>query len=541
VGGGAGDGSGTAGPTEPGERCESDGPVRACSTAHPELVLQCDAGVWALGMLCRPGDRCKPSVQRCAPLAPECVQQPQGLCVNDGPLLDCATNPFNPIDRYCPFGCANGVCLPGTGDQLIVHTELQTAEAMPWLGEIPVCFADDPGAKVRRWTRSAVEQGWARYLDVEFTGWEDCASDDVSGVILEFPRGCRGRIASPVSHARDEGRLRVGICASYFDAGDAEQELDQNEALARFVARHQFGHVLGLGEGAAGASSTVMVRSLRATDVDPSVSVDDIAKLRDRYGYKPKGAIVHVSGWCLSASGTAVGLAPCSKAPAQVFNPLPDRIEGEGGKCLVINGYPQSPVVELADCTPSPPTNALALRRALWNAPGHCVAPREPSVVPGAVLETQRCTVPGDPLQTWRFEITGSAAGYSLARLRLAALDYCVVAPRTFRVLDDGGVNVPTLEPCGTASTLLTLGPDGDISFIPAGSGIRHCLDWSGTDSVVHFRYCSGRSFMLSGPLETADGLALSSIPDDALAGLSVLPPELSEVPGTGEVFDVHF
>ena len=70
----------------------------------------------------------------------------------------------------------------------------------------------------------------------------------------------------------------------------------------------------------------------------------------------------------------------------------------------------------------------------------------------------------------------------------------------------------------------------------------RRCLDWSTPDSVVHFYNCgNSRPFVLTGPLETESGLALSTSAEDPLAGLSVVALEPGEPPGPGEEFDVHF
>ncbi|HEX6275184.1 MAG TPA: hypothetical protein VFZ53_19225 [Polyangiaceae bacterium] len=538
-GGGAG-GSGGFGLPDFGKPCRTEG-TKACSTSRRDVVLRCAEGTWETDMVCSPTRLCNASAE-CQAVAPECIGQPLGKCLDDrdGLLVDCSSDPFTPTDRHCPYGCVDGACLPGSGDQLIVHTELQGSQEMQWSDAIPVCFASDPGEALERITRSTVEQGWARYLDVDFTGFGTCTDEDTTGVIMEFPRGCRGRLASPVTRDRSAAPVRVGVCASYFDAaGTTEHELVDNEALARFVIRHQFGHVLGLGEMQTSADAVVMKRTVRASDVDSTVWSHDIWLLEEDYGYKPEGAIVHVSGRCLTAQGDTVGLAPCAGIASQVFRSFPDRIEGDGGRCLVVNGYPSKPSVALADCSLSPPANVLAQRQSQWRAPGHCVVPRDTPAAAGGVLETRTCVEPFDAAATFSFEITGNDGPLALARIRYGSADLCVSAPPTLTAALN--IHAATLEPCDTGASVFTLGPGGQISLLVPGTETRRCLEWYSSHSVVHFRECRNLPFVLSGPLETPGGLALASAEDEPLADLTVVALGPGDAPELGEIFDVHF
>lgn len=531
-GGGGASGSGGGGTTtpKPGGICASQG-QKICSA---NAVLQCKDGVWHLWEVCREAHGCDPAALTCLDFHHDCVAHPEGLCV-DTSLIDCASNPITPPERVCPFGCATGACLPGTGDQLIVHTEPHGVSGAQRSGDIPVCFASNPGADLKRWIRSAVEQGWARYLAVEFTGWGECESEP-RGVILEFPENCRGRIASPVrartsNDVQNDAEQRVGICRSYFDASGERHDLDENEALVRFVARHQFGHVLGLREAGIHDVSTVMVRGVRSAHIDSTVWADDIRGLGPG---KPEGAIVSASGSCLDAPGS-VGLWNCSGSASERFLALPERIEVLGGNCLGVSVEAAGAV----SCSTLDTANAFALRRARWSAPGYCVAPRELPVTPGTLLATQPCTAVGEASQTWAFDIVGinAATGRPHARIRFVAENYCVSVAEPFR----GAGDVPTLEPCGTADALFVLGPGGDVSKTVAGpSGQRFCLDWL-DNSVLHFRSCSFRPFVLTGPLETPRGRALSTVLDDPSEPIFVVDLAPDALPGAGEVFDVHF
>jgi len=540
--GGADGGDGGHGgepPPEPGGKCDGDVVEMACSTARPQILLECDEDVWVARMFCPNGQLCNPKEPACRNLAPECRDDPRFLCQNDQ-SIDCAADPFEPPHRICPFGCASGECLVGTGDQLIVHTEPPGTGIRDWPGQIPVCFASDAEAdgSMRGWTRSEVERGWGRYLDVVFEGWGICESADTPGVVVEFIEDCRGRIAGPLlaGYPGDRRQRRVGICRTYRDASDEPH--DMNEPLARFVARHQFGHVLGLDEESRSVSTT-MVRGIRSSAIDSTVWADDVRTLFTRHGYKPQASLVHASSWCLDSAEGTVSLASCSANTSQRVHPFPDRTEFQGtAQCLAITGSGVG--VELVACSP-PPANALVLRRARWSSPGHCIAPRNFPVVPGTPIETRPCAAVGDPSQTWVFEISAVVDNRPQARIRFAAQDYCVTAPEP---LSRYGGEVPTLEPCGPASTLFELGPDGDVSVLVPDTEppARLWLEWPGNDGVLAFRTGSGgRPFMLTGPLETADGHALSADLDDPGAGLSVVMLGQSELPASGQVFDVPF
>jgi hypothetical protein len=532
IAGGVGDGAPAA--PDVGESCK-DEEVKACSSADPRRLLQCADGVWETLATCRNAERCDPEPQQCRPLAAHCQEHPEGFCDVDS-LIDCAANPFAPPDRKCPFGCSSGACLTGIGDRFIVHTELHTGGAMPWPdAPIPVCFASgDTPESLRQWTRSSVEQGWRRYLDLEFSGWQSCESAETPGVVVEFLEDCRARIAGAVSlgYPGPGKQVRVGICRSYHDdAGGGPRDLEEHHV--RFVALHQFGHVLGL-EESDGTVGSVMIRGIRWT-VEPMVWADDILELASHFGYKPEASIVHVSGWCLDTAGGRVALARCSASGTQRFRPFPNRVELEGSSdCLAAA---EGDAVAVLDCS-APPSNALVLRRARWSAPGHCVAPRALPVIPGTPLETTTCSELGDVSQTWSFEIAASVEGRPQARIRFPAQDYCVAAPQDF----SGPGDVPTLEPCSSTPTLFELGPDGRVSLRNPGTGDRFCLRSFEKDSALFFDSSCGRPFMLTGSLETADGRALEVDPDNPGGELSLRDPGPVGLPPTlGQVFDVPF
>jgi hypothetical protein len=267
--------------------------------------------------------------------------------------------------------------------------------------------------------------------------------------------------------------------------------------------------------------------------------VDDISELSWLFGYKPEASLVHVSGWCLDTVGGRVALSRCSASPTQRLRPLPDRIELEGtSDCLAAGQQSPTPLLEVAACAPSP-TRALELRRTRWSAPGHCVAPRALPVVPGTPLETTTCAEVGDASQTWSFETMAIVEGRPQVRIRFAAQDYCVAAPQPFNGIGD----VPTLQPCDSTDTLFELGPRGGVWLLtgPPASETqgRYCLDWLGQDSVLSFDISCEHPFLLTGPVETADGWALEADPDNPSGGVSLSQLGPSELPSLGQVFDV--
>jgi hypothetical protein len=540
---GAATGGSDSAPTPPdvGVGCEGE-EVKACSSTNPRLLLQCAAGVWQGLATCRNLERCDPEQQQCRPLAADCKEHPDGHCDIDF-LIDCADNPFVPPKRECPFGCANGACLPGTGDQLIVHTEPHRNGAMPWPdAPIAVCFSGgDSTRSLRHWTRSSVEQGWGRYLDIDFVGWETCESAETPGVHVEFLEDCRGRTASAVSlgYPGAGKQLIVGICRSYRD--DAGGKLrDLEEAVVRFVALHQFGHVLGLHEADKAAvhyTGNIMARGIRSSTVAPMLWADDIAVLGSELGYKPEASIVHVSGWCLDTTGGQVALSRCSASEAQRLRPLADRLELAGtSNCLMVEGQTSLLGVYFTDC-PLRVKYALALRRARWGTPGFCVAPRTLPVTPGTPVETRSCTEVGEVSQTWSFEVAATTEQRLQARIRFVAQDYCLAAPQEL----GGYGGVPTLEPCSSTDTLFELGPDGRVSLPVPETQERLCLNWVGKFGVLFFDFSCQYPFILSGPLETGEGRALEADPGNPGGGLLLSELGSSELPNLRQIFDVWF
>jgi hypothetical protein len=453
------------------------------------------------------------------------------LC-RDYELIDCAADPFVPPTRFCPFGCGPGGCLPGVGDQLIVHTESHPGSRIWPDGPIPVCFADDDdsaeNARLQRLTRSEAEQSWARYLDVEFIGWGSCENLAKPRVVVEYLDDCDGRLASGVRIGNPGigGESRVGICRSYRDAEGLFHVT--NDALVRFIARHQFGHVIGLDERYDDTRST-MVRAIRSSSVHSGAWASDIADLLPRYSYKPDLSIVHASSRCLDTAA-AGGLARCSGSTTQRLRAFGDRVEIEGtSQCLAAG---DGGALELGGCAP-PPHNALVFRRARFGSPGYCIAPRSLPVVPGTPVETGACGPLGDDSQTWVFEIVAVTTGRPHARIRFGAQDYCLTEP------EPAMEAVPTLEPCGSSSTVFQLGPDGNV--IASSAQGTFCLGWDGNGSTLHFNAFCPIPLMLSGTLETADGRALTADPDDPGAGLVLAEFEPGATPTLGQVFDVVF
>jgi hypothetical protein len=278
-----------------------------------------------------------------------------------------------------------------------------------------------------------------------------------------------------------------------------------------------------------------MVRALRLSSVDETVWANDIDEL-SIYGFKPEGTISTESGHCLRAENGVLSLAECSGSLTQQFRSTPNALENvEAAACLL--GTSGGTSLGFGACPNAAQSNAFALRRMRFHAPGHCVAPRSVPVFGNTPLVTQRCGELGNDAETWTFEIVGIVAGRPQARIRYAAqplLCFAVTQP-----LPDG--EIPTLQLCDEYNTVFTLGPNGNVSLpVPNTTNVA-CLDFVSDDSVLSMRGFCQRQFLLSGPIEDGSGHALAIVPGNPTAPLTVSSLAPDATPRPEQVFDVHF
>jgi hypothetical protein len=548
--GGAGGGGGTPpdpGPTLGGD-CD-DYEARACSPGNRNIVLTCggpsttDPLVWRLLRTCDQSFRCDLEALDCVELQGRCTDSSVSLCA-ESVLYDCDTDPPNTIIHTCPFGCQNGRCLSGVGDQLIVHTESNLDNHGPWgTSVIPVCFdAGSTNARLLEWTRDEVERSWARYLGVRFEGFEACPEEPTTGVRLEFLRDCRQRLGKIASFGSPFGgqELGVGICESYRDAGDELRLMAQREALFRFVVRHQFGHVLGAQDDRLHLASS-MTPYLELSRVGEfGLDHHDLHSLYFGYGIKPFRSLVTTAGYCLAPVEDGIRPASCSEPGAASFdfrNGEAALLNGTTSGCLVVGS--EGEPVTVATC--GSPASALSFARARWSTPKTCIGARELASggpARGSAVATEPCAPVGAAAQAWNFEILTTHATLISARIRASATGDCLAVSNEIPTAND----VPVLSACSDDTArpveIFSLWPDGRISFggLAPDSGAL-CLAFQGDQGTLALGDCSHRYF-LSGPLETPDGLTAQVTSNDPNARLIAVRPDPNAPLSQDQIFD---
>ena len=530
----------------------------SCTPASPNVVLRCDKGSWTSDQRCRTDQRCDRARPRCADLGHDCFEWAADAPICDGPVvIDCGPEQFGETRSYCPFGCRDGVCEPGRGENLTIHTGVTGVFPTHWEGTIPVCLGNpnDLTRDALAWVRSEVESVYNRYLNVEFSGWGECAPD-ATGVILTFAEGCRDRLVNDLDSGNPgEGRpVHVEICDSYFAEGAAERSTS-TEPLIRLLARHQFGHVLGLLDGA-DPHETVMVRGVDKNRADEVVVTEiDYMAISVSYGYyrKHRFALASPLGQCLGAKSadtdSGLEMNQCNTSPREEWVPSGERIRTlraePSSLCIGSPDTPPDPgPVELGGCQLTGSAQTFRLKHASWRTPIRCVAPLTDPPEPGTRLVTETCAS-GNASQSWYFEIVDmdESAGAFYSRIHFADPDpdYCVTAPRS----EPADSDVLELQPCapadkrqlfwlGGSSTVSNVSIEGEDEF---GEPELYCVNWQRPDGVLALDRCTQYStWLFSGALENDDGLALTVSAD----GTVVLAP-LESPPSDGQTFDYYF
>lgn len=543
------------GTAPPGTLCLQDRQY-ACSSENPLEVLRCDQGSWAYNLSCELDERCDltaasaPSTPAalCTALDPSCYTlAPNGPVCVDNTAYDCGPRVYTAQEHVCPFGCANGACELGTASELTLHTGIVQSLGS-WPSSISVCLsttdADEPAdSTMFGWMKSEVEHVYDRFFQVEFVDWARCETGSM-GVIVSFEDDCAGHLVSDIPFVwagSDHPVLPVTLCRTYVDPVGVEHKAYEDESLVRLLARHQFGHVLGLPDGP-GADPTGMQRGVESDQVDALVLTPEdyvaLATNDGAYASKPQKSLVTPAGQCLSAStltGTdtsTVAATACTTATEQRWQAKADRIQSPDALTCVQAGASGDPVAVAPCATPSSQTFRLA--HAQWRTPTRCVAPAQKPPVEGTKLTTEPCTAAGDPSQAWYFELTGvdpSPAAYPTARIHCGDSGLCAAMPRAQALLNDE----LRLLPCATAVV------DGDPQIFTLENGLvfnnGNYVTWQDPPGVLYVAAWSGyATFFASGAFETADGRALTLSPDSTLT-----TTPLAALPTPAQVFDVYF
>jgi hypothetical protein len=545
-GGAAGaDDGGAAGASDPGPRLGApcDGSVDfACTALEPNLLLLCLEGTWAIGESCFYDSFCDPERSECRPVDFMCTDRTEAFCDGRNELVDCGANRFEPPHFVCPFGCEAGRCRPGSGDELIVHTERVNPSGAVgfWREPIPVCFHDggEDSALVAV-IRDEVERSWGFLLDIEFTGWSVCSGEERNRrVELAFLDDCELRLGGPVlSGAPADGEARsVELCRTYYTAAGQHEALIEHEALLRFVARHQFGHVLGSADIDDAIHPVTMRRWLRASDPGVGITFDDVDPYRLDYGQKLTGSLVTPSGACLSPEASGFRSLPCSHPASGFFNLAGGQVESsrvETPGCLRVPPG-EAALVSLGACGDPSGQTELHFTHVRWGTPDLCVAPERAE--PGSPLAVGPCAPAGDPTQAWWFEILAADFEKLTARLRFGATGDCV------GLLEPAQAGViPKLDACADESDVqhrFFLWLNGVISH--AGSGL--CPRWDVPRGVLYFdNRCDEYTYWISGALETPDGRLLSFTRDGELEELRAISPPAGALPLPSQIFGWTF
>jgi hypothetical protein len=515
----------------------------ACTSASPHLVLKCASGAWAVHTTC-PSDRaCVPERSNdepadCVALSPSCTDSYTNVCRGENVLVDCETfRPFSVI-RYCPYRCLDGACLPGTGDQLTVHTGTGSGA---WFRPrtMPVCVLDaneSDDEDLVGWIRDEVEHTWGRTYNYNFEGWTDCGTLPEAGVVLSFESECRGHLVNDID-PRSE-LVRLEICRSFYLEGDAELR-PVEKPLARFLARHHFGHVIGVPDSiSSGLPRTAMVRGIeltRTTEYEISPGELDVAKnYCGATCRKHPRALVTTRGRCLEVVDGSIVVRSC----ADHDDSEPQDFTLRGSELLTANpeqcvgiSQPGQATVLAGECTTM--SEHFALTGASLRSLGRCVTPASLPASPGTALWIGACDAVPESWTGWSFEVTGSTDNGLLARIRHD--DLCVSVP--------GGAEAPSLvlelSPCETGDDqtdqTFELRHDGEIGFGEL------CLYWETLEGSVYlYDECGGvfnRQWTVTGALTTPSGLALTLGDGDAPATAMPLDAEAIET----QTFDFYF
>jgi hypothetical protein len=316
---------------------------------------------------------------------------------------------------------------------------------------------------------------------------------------------------------------------------------------------HQFGHVVGVYDRYHSLDSkSAMADGIELSALgELTLTPTDLERARnyrlDGYtGRKHPAALVTTTGRCLevgsdgSISAKACHAPSPDPPPAQDFTFSPNGImsfASDPARCLRVSGTEAL----VADCASFDPNAQFALRRAQWSSYGRCVAPLSYPADAGTPVVIEACEPVGTPSQAWTFDITGATEGALLARIRFDD-DLCVTVP--------GGViqGVVTLElddcePGSDSEQIFDLRSDFGIASPTFGGtigfGVSSCLGWPMTDGSVWVTVdCpAGQRWVLTGPLETSSGWALTLPPGAARATAS----PLTGLPGPNQIFDFYF
>jgi hypothetical protein len=533
----------------------------ACSDESPFVILQCSSGTWRASQTCSLDARCNPTnPASCTELDSLCYEvAPNGPICAGNTSVNCGPDVYVAEEHVCPFGCSNGACVSGAGGELTLHTGI-VAPQKPWTAPIPVCLSttkanEAADTEMFGWVQAEVESVYNRFFQVEFVDWERCEDAVKPRVMVSFTNRCLEHLVNDIEPVvpTSDAIVQVTLCRSYVDAAGTEHHVDgeQNQSLVRLLARHQFGHVLGLPDGATG-DPTGMQRSVNAGHEDEmALTADDYVKLGAAAGAgyipKPMHSIVTSSGSCLNASELAnkgvgtVSAAPCAPlgmGAREEWETTGTQIQNTDLTSCFRAGALGEPVTVIKCVIQSAPLT-FQLAHAEWRTITQCVGPADDPPIAGTKLITKPCTFAGDAAEAWSFEIRGTDAlvsvsepfNHLLVRIHFVAADLCVSLPNATAASNDE----LELLPCEA----MTVDNDPQVFDFVDGALINqgYYVNWQDPAGVLFIAGQSAYSnFFTSGAFETTDGAALSLAPDSTL-----ITTAFNGLPTPDQVFDVYF
>jgi len=472
--GGAGSGGGGGGdvPAEDGKACRSAG--RLACDAVSSVPLFCNGEEWEARESCMPARRCDRRTGTCGPIYGPCEAPGQGICFDHGRQV-CGPDLTDFTEERCVFGCSenDGTCFPPVADELVVDRapDISSGDAW-WPGPlIPVCVHG-----LEQWSvpssliRDAATATWGAQGGVSFAGWGECSQgmDSSSRVELSFRTGCRGELASidRYGYPGPNTPVSVTFCLSYHSQVEpgASEPIEVGDELLRFLARHEFGHVLGHEDDPYYPAVPQLMSDGVRLALLPSIAFEPyIGWIHERYGYKPRGSLVTSAGACLGASASGFSLEACDGSLERQWQLLGGQLRHAGTqRCVHAAAAAPAPrSVDLADCGEENPGLGWEPRRVEWRGRGNGCVTSLAASSPSLVMES--CAPARAVRQTWSFTFTGERS----VRIELSDLEATRRCVRAVVVPARGPFLVPLvpqLIACGTADEFYVT-DDGLFSF----------------------------------------------------------------------------
>jgi hypothetical protein len=512
-----------------GEPCREPGRL-ACAEPASLGRLLCEGQTWRDFDDCEKDQLCDRStgacgLQDCEVAGPiECTVDLYDLRVCDPDLVSARL-------EHCPFGCnfdARACNKPRFTERLIDRTSSEYPSDRPWPElMVPVCFEDvGPSTlALRDALRLAVDSTWGRFSGLGFEGFGECDGSQPA-IEVAFVEECRDDLArvSGIGYRGSGEAFRVELCLSHFDPRGDRRPPEGGPIdveLVTFVAKHAFGHALGLENQHYDRDALRLMAEVLDVTKYGAIPFDreHAGAMQHYYGNKPAGSLLGENGRCLADRAGELVYASCDGAPGALFGRgAATTVNVETGACLQANGAS----VTLEPCEGDANREAFELAHVRWLASGgQCVTAREPPSSRSSPLQVGPCDATWQAAGLFAVEVTDTQQ----VRIRTAG-GACVTWPAVWVT-----AAVPELAACG--------GPRD--TFDPAFGRLAidgRCL--TVLDGAVEFSPCLGyddQRFAVSGPFELGgNALTLSGVEQPVL---ELLP--LSFPPARGQVFDWYF